>query len=218
MSIIKKKYEMLTVNRKDIKLANYNPRYIDEESRKRLKKAMKEYGLVQPLILNKRTGTLVSGHQRLSILDEDYKNKDYQIEVAVIDVDEKTEKRLNVQLNNASMMGDFDIDKLQDLALDIGIDDLGFSDAEKDLYFNDESFAQDFNSSQEAAQTKGILENMKKDRKKMMETKKAENSADFYVTIIFDSSERKHDFLKKLNIPVYEDFIPADKLIKICDF
>ena len=51
--------------------AKYNPRKElkpgDPEFEK-LKRSIQEFGLVEPIILNKRTGNVVGGHQRLSVL------------------------------------------------------------------------------------------------------------------------------------------------------
>ena len=73
----------------------------------------------------------------MSILDKLEKSKDYEIDVAVVDVDEKTEKKLNVQLNNSSMQGTFDFDMLGDLALEFdgGLFDLGFSNFDAEMMF-----------------------------------------------------------------------------------
>lgn len=98
-------FEMQTVNRKDIKGAPYNPRIIDSDAKKRLKEGLRKHGLVQPVVMNKRTGNLVGGHQRLTQLDSLMKGKDYDLDVAVIDVDEREEAEINVQLNNPSMGG-----------------------------------------------------------------------------------------------------------------
>ena len=93
-------FEYGTVKRSQIKFADYNPRIIDESNQKKLVKAIRENGLIEPLVWNKRTGVLVGGHQRLTAADKIYRKKDYDVPVAIIDVDEKTEKKLNVQLNN----------------------------------------------------------------------------------------------------------------------
>ena len=58
--------------------------------------------------MNKRTGlTVVSGHQRLSVMDElqKFPDNDYRIRVDVIDVDEKQEKELNILMNNPNAQG-----------------------------------------------------------------------------------------------------------------
>lgn len=66
MQIIKKKID-------ELKPANYNPRkYLkpgDKEYEK-LKKSIKEFGYVEPVIYNKRIGIVVGGHQRLKVLKD----------------------------------------------------------------------------------------------------------------------------------------------------
>ena len=90
------KGEAAELNRSAISFASYNPRKIDDEARKTLKRGIKKFGLVGGIVVNKRTGlTVVSGHQRLSVMDElqkydlTTKENDYKIRVEVIDVDEK---------------------------------------------------------------------------------------------------------------------------------
>lgn len=212
---ITENYKMQTIHRNEIKLADYNPRIIDEESRKRLKKAMKKFGMVQPLIYNKRTKTLVSGHQRLSIMDEEANSTDYELQVAVIDVSLEDEKKLNVQLNNTSMMGEFDDELLRNIADDIGFDDLGFSDAEIDLFFNDESFANDFQDKEEAGRSKEALKDIKEERKNMMQDKAEENSASFYFVVICQSADEREQLFREMGIGYSEEFVPATALRKL---
>jgi hypothetical protein len=140
------KFEMETLDRAAIKTADYNPRTISSHAQKALKDTIKGVGLLQPLIWNKRTGTLVSGHQRLASLDslERYtpgSKKSYSLQVAVVDLDEKEERRMNVFLNNQSAMGEFDLDKLADLKVDFDISavDMGFSTEDIALIFPNES-------------------------------------------------------------------------------
>lgn len=47
-----------------------NPRGMDEHDFEELKKSIQKYGLVEPIIFNKRSGHVVGGHQRLSALKE----------------------------------------------------------------------------------------------------------------------------------------------------
>ena len=61
----------MELNRSAIHFAEYNPRKLSDESRKTLKRGIKKFGLVVGSVVNKRTGlTVVSGHQRLSVMDE----------------------------------------------------------------------------------------------------------------------------------------------------
>lgn len=54
-------YDTETISRQDIKNAPYNPRIMDKDAKKRLKKAIQQHGLVSALTWNKRTGNLVGG-------------------------------------------------------------------------------------------------------------------------------------------------------------
>lgn len=133
-------FEFGTLKRSQIRFATYNPRVIDDSNQKKLIKGIRENGLVEPLVVNKRTGnTLVSGHQRLTASDKIYR-KDYDVPVAIIDVDEQTEKKLNVQLNNPSMQGDWDLSALADLSFDndISFEDMGFDASDIDLMYDGE--------------------------------------------------------------------------------
>ena len=107
------------LKRSQIKLHEQNPRTIPEENRKALKRGIKKFGMVGGIVVNKRTGyTLVSGHQRLSVMDElqkyntETKDNDYPIRVDLIDVEEKEEKELLILLNNPSAQGEWNYDTL----------------------------------------------------------------------------------------------------------
>lgn len=110
----------ITVERVDgLRAADYNPRVSLSEGMKeyqKLKKSIETFGLVEPLILNDRTGVLVGGHQRLTVLkDLGIEN----VEVVHVDLDEAHEKALNVALNKIS--GKWDADKLEDLLRDLDL-------------------------------------------------------------------------------------------------
>lgn len=97
----------------EIKHAEYNPRVKLSEKDfeyKALRESITQFGLVVPLIVNERTGNLVGGHQRLSVLLEQGVE---ETEVVVIDVDEAREKAICVAMNKIS--GQWDYGKLADL-------------------------------------------------------------------------------------------------------
>ena len=55
----------------DIKPAPYNPRKTlkpGDDEWEALSRSLERFGLVEPLIINSKTGLLVSGHQRLNVL------------------------------------------------------------------------------------------------------------------------------------------------------
>ena len=125
----------------DLISASYNPRKDlkpgDTEYEK-LKRSIMEFGYVEPIIWNKRTGHVVGGHQRLKVLKAQGIN---EIECVVVDFQEDKEKALNIALNKIS--GDWDIDKLKIVIDDLQLADLdlslvGFELEELDNLFRDE--------------------------------------------------------------------------------
>ena len=93
--------------------AAYNPRKDlkpgDREYEK-LKRSIVEFGYVEPVIWNRRTGNVVGGHQRLKVLEDMGQT---EIDCVVVDLDLRREKALNVALNK--IQGDWDEEKLASL-------------------------------------------------------------------------------------------------------
>ena len=116
-----KQPENREIQRSKINFANYNPRKIPPEARKKLKAKLKRVGILGGIVWNEVTGNLVSGHQRVSVIDEvnkynsETKENDYLIRVEVVQMDEKTEKEQNIFMNNRNIQGDFDSDMLRTL-------------------------------------------------------------------------------------------------------
>ncbi len=125
---------------KELNPAKYNPRKNlkpgDPEYQK-LKRSITEFGYVEPIIWNKRTGNIVGGHQRYKVLLELGYN---EVDCVVLDIDEQKEKALNVALNKIT--GEFDIPLLTDLLKDINdsgfdVSLTGFDADEIDTLFRD---------------------------------------------------------------------------------
>lgn len=97
--------------------ADYNPRKNlkpgDSEYEK-LKRSIEEFGYVEPVIWNERTGNIVGGHQRFKVLVQ---MGEQEIDCVVVDLDPDKEKALNVALNKIN--GDWDIPLLTDLLKDL---------------------------------------------------------------------------------------------------
>lgn len=55
---------MQTVKIKDLKGAEYNPRYLSDESFEMLKQSIRELGIIKPVIVRIENRTLIAGHQR----------------------------------------------------------------------------------------------------------------------------------------------------------
>lgn len=211
-------YDTETINRSEIKNAPYNPRIMDEKAKQRLKKNIAKHGLVAALTWNKRTGNLVGGHQRLEQLDSLEKNKDYELTVCVVDVDEKEEAALNVQLNNPSMQGEWDFDKLAMMSEEFDLDfqeDLGFTESDIDFMFEgDDRFSQLFET-QEGEDMRGDLEKVKEARKQGVENLKERNNIDWYTVIVFENEADRTEFMKEINIPKHEKYVTEEQVRRI---
>lgn len=108
----------------DIKPSYYNPRLDlqpEDEEYQKIKRSIKEFGLVEPIIVNGKTKNIIGGHQRYKVLKELGYEK---IPVSVVSLDDEHEKMLNVALNKIE--GDWDNTKLKDLLeeLDTGLVDV----------------------------------------------------------------------------------------------
>ncbi len=134
--------EIRKVPVKDLKPAKYNPRKDlqpgDPEFEK-LRRSVEEFGYVEPILWNQRTGVVVGGHQRLKVLQ----HLGYtEVDCVILDLDEQKEKALNVALNKIS--GDWDIPLLTALLKDLndgGYDATltGFDVSEMSDLFDDQS-------------------------------------------------------------------------------
>lgn len=107
---------------KDLTPAPYNPRAISDIALAGLKASIKRFGIVEPVILNTRTGNVVGGHQRIKALLD---LGETETDVVIVDLPESEEQALNITLNNPEIAGTF-TDSLQDLLsglqVEIGID------------------------------------------------------------------------------------------------
>ncbi len=126
------KVEIRTLKAEQLKAADYNPRkdlQPEDAEYQKLRRSIEEFGYVEPIIWNERTGNVVGGHQRLKVLLE---KGTEDIECVVVNLSEKDEKILNVLLNKVK--GRWDIGKLADLLQELdeagAMEPTGFEDWE----------------------------------------------------------------------------------------
>ena len=102
--------EIRKVSVSEINPAEYNPRRDlkpGDPDYEKLKRSIETFGYVEPLVWNDKTGNLVGGHQRLSVLVEQGVK---DIAVSVVNLSLEKEKALNLALNK--IQGDWDNEKL----------------------------------------------------------------------------------------------------------
>ena len=118
--------DIRTIKLSELNPAKYNPRKElkpgDAEFEK-LKRSIESFGYVELIVVNEATGhTVISGHQRLSVL----KALGYEsVECVVVSMDVVREKALNIAMNKIS--GDWDKDKLALVIADLQGEDFDVS-------------------------------------------------------------------------------------------
>ena len=220
----------MELNRSAIHFADYNPRKLSDESRKTLKRGIKKFGLVGGIVVNKRTGlTVVSGHQRLSVMDElqKFPDNNYRIRVDVIDVDEQQEKELNILMNNPNAQGTWDFDALARIVPDIdwkdadlnmiGVDYLlqteeenSIADALSDMMVpvseqkEADKAAKQLERAEKVAHMKEVKHQVKENAQKQVE------NMDAYVMLSFDTYEAKAAFCERFGYDPDMKFIKGE--------
>lgn len=123
-----------TLNTADIRASSFNPRITLEKGSREyeaIAASIREFGFVEPLVVNRHNMCCLGGHQRLSVL------KDMGVEtvecVMVEEPDQAREKALCVALNR--IKGEWDMDMLAAMLKDEVIFSLptGFEEGEVDL-------------------------------------------------------------------------------------
>jgi hypothetical protein len=218
-------FEVEVVNRADIREADYNPRKISEGAAKKLRKFLRTNGLWSPLVVNRRSMTLVSGHQRLAAMDTVIRKQDYELTVAMVDVDEKTEVAGNVFMNNPSAQGEWDVfalSSLKDIVPEIDyVADLGFDESDVSVLLGDDFLSPVFDDDpQETVSVEHAREIKKKQRDNARDQTNEDGSyhaesADYTVTVVFPNNREKREFMRKVHKPETEKHIKHTVLIDI---
>jgi hypothetical protein len=84
--------------------APYNPRRISDSALRGLQSSVERFGLVQPIIVNERTGYIVGGHQRVKALKATGATDAL---VVLVDLPDTEERALNLALNSPAISGEF---------------------------------------------------------------------------------------------------------------
>lgn len=226
---------IVEVKRSEIHPADYNPRKIDEQGKRMLKRSMKQFGVVGGIIVNSQTGnTIVGGHQKVAILDEMYKypDNDYSLRVEMISVDRKTEKTLNIALNNGNISGQWDFDALARIVPDIDWKDAGLTDADLNMIGVDyllqteeessiadalsdmmspvteqkeaEKAAKQLERAEKVAHMKEVKQQVKENAQKLAE------NMDAYVVLSFDTYEARAAFMARFGYDPDMKFIKGE--------
>lgn len=214
IELTKYQVESIVLNRSEIKNAPYNPRTISDAAAKKIRKNIKDRGLMGGIVVNRRTMHLVAGHQRLAQLDLLEKGQDYQIRVEMVDLTDQEEKEQNIFMNNQSVMGDFDQALLSDIIHDIDYQAAGFDQYDLNILginlemeSNTDSLVEDLKQvAKPIEEKKAHVKEMKKQVAEKAQATVQEGESYFMVS--FDSFANKAAFMQRFG------FDPSDKFIK----
>lgn len=149
--------EIKTMSLEDLKTADYHPRkklQPDDGGYQRLRKSIMEFGYVDPIVWNRRTGNIVGGVQRIDVMrDLGF----VAAEVSVVDLPIEKEKVLNVALDNPASEWDMPLLKALIIELetyDIDIELTGFSKAEIEKLLGRDVVEDDFDVDAEVERIK----------------------------------------------------------------
>ncbi len=125
---------VVSVSIKELKPAAYNPRKWSEDAIAGLTASIKQFGLVDPILVNgadNRRNIVIGGHFRLKVAkDLGYR----EVPVVYVDIpDEAKEQELNIRLNRN--LGDWDYELLAEFDESL-LKDIGFGSEELDEIFD----------------------------------------------------------------------------------
>lgn len=94
--------------------APYNPRVISDHDFHALRRSLREFGFVEPVVVNQRLGRIVGSHQRVKAAEAE--GIEF-VPVVYVDLDENAERQLNLALNRIS--GEWDDELLATVLRDL---------------------------------------------------------------------------------------------------
>jgi DNA modification methylase len=132
-------HSTLTIAELAAMAAPYNPRKISDHDLESLRNSIRYFGPVEPVVVNTRSQRIVGGHQRVKAAQAEGLDS---FPVVFVDLDDPSEKQLNIALNRIS--GDWDDEKLREVLAEINSSgaDLaltGFQDDELERLLRDAS-------------------------------------------------------------------------------
>lgn len=190
------KYEIMQIRRDQIKNAPYNPRVITAKAKELLKDNLKKVGLMGPISWNRRTGNILSGHQRLDSMDRIEGGSNYLLRVAAVDLDEKTEKEQNVFMNNPMAQGSFDVEKMGELFKleDFDAYAAGFDMSDVYNVLGEHIPQKKF---EDMAALSNELQKAVQNFEKAKGKNNARNETEFYLVVVFKDNESRAEFCRR---------------------
>lgn len=229
------KSEPIEIKRSSIHFADYNPRKISNDALKKLKQNIKRVGLLGGIVWNAHTSNIVSGHQRVTVLDQlngydGSVDTDYILRVEKVDLSSKEEKEQNIFMNNQSVQGEFDLYVLRDLIPDIDFRSAGLTEQDlsmigidfempvlDDIRTDFEEMSSSYNTNKaeekkanELTREAKIAHNKEVKAKVMSDSYKQAEDMEAYVMLSFDTYEAKAAFCERFGYDPNMKFIKGE--------
>lgn len=197
------RYTIEEIHRTQAKNAEYNPRFMPEANRRKLREGLETVGNLAPIIWNRRTGNIVGGHQRVSVFDDVYQTQNYRFRVAAVDLDDKQEREANVLLNNPKAQGEFEFEKLGALfKQDLSPKAAGFDDGDVFKLFGADAFTEQ-NGGGERLMKLGdqLAENRQRIQREVEQSVSQRDDTQFFLVFVFRDSRELDGVLGRHKLP-----------------
>ena len=189
--------ELVEVHRSEIRGAEYNPRHISDKAKDALRRGIEKLGIVDAPVVNRRTMTVVGGHQRLAVLDAIAGSPDYRLRVQMCDLSEKEEREANILLNNPEAQGDWDLEKLAAVLPGLDLDATGFDAADVYRLLGDSPLASADNALDDLADRLRASRDAWQRISGMSHARLGgKDSEAYYIVVVFRDREDRNQFLE----------------------
>lgn len=216
-----KKIPIKSVPIEKLKLATYNPREISADALTALGASIDEFGSVQPIVWNCKTGNVVGGHQRLKVL---IARGEKSVECSVVSLSLEKEKALNIALNSPQLQGHFTAGldqliadlrvELPDLSASLHMDALAsISDPITTAPFEhlDQVEGKD-DPPESVAQNLADLQAIQKQRREGNAEVANDRDTERYVVLVCRDRRHREEILCGLGLPIDERYVPAESV------
>jgi hypothetical protein len=230
-SAVKEKYrqsETVSIRRSAIRFAPYNPKKHSKEQVAAIRKNIKRVAFLGGIVYNSATGNLVDGHKRIEALDiihgyDGTPEKDYEVKVEQIALDEKTEREQNIFQTKSRT--DLDSELLAGIVQEIAPDNAGLT-VEDIRLIELEVPDFEYGANREAEEDFGGMKSKKAEEeetpeerhRRIAKIKEAKQSAKDkteggrFLTLTFASFQAKADFLELLGFDQYAEYLPGEQV------
>lgn len=233
-----KQSETRIIKRSQINLNPVNPKRHTDEKVGLQKKNLQKVGFLGGVVWNERSGNLIDGHRRIKAMDLHYKydgttDRDYDIKVEVVNLDEKTEKEQMTYMAVGNTKADIDL--IADYIGEIDYTTVGLSETELNdilsltetedtlLNFSDELLSTDELSknvfpagSDTAIQEKKA--HMKEVKQQVREAAiEQQRNEEAYLTLSFSTFQAKSDFCDLIGCSTDDKFVKGEEVLKMIE-